>query len=377
MVRELKNCLKLQKFNRNMFFRAQMETVSLCSAHWQRYPKTVFYDKWIEAKLNDPSSLNIEPASLSCSRTSKSTPDTPIRSPSVTSIVVPTSRSSPTFSANRKAVTAPVSSSTTSLVSNNTSDVTKEVNTVIPKTILPNLEMKAKIESQLKVKTFDNFMSDPSGFKAFKAFLEESRVSMEYLEYMLFWVDIERYKGTPSESLAKQMFQKYLVSEDPEELCLIQLPQAIFDSVQQGLDTRNAQLFNSAQVQVMNRLKKVAFNKAFFSSINFENYVNEMVVLETSFLEDVILNDSQRLKSLFMVGKPSFSGLDMNGLQTVLQNILQLRYNIKVTNSQLLQYSTTVAKVAGFNNKFLSFHDFQIFCYGLIHEPCVPPHLVI
>eukprot|EP01126_Amoeba_proteus_P011726 TRINITY_DN14780_c0_g1_i6.p1 TRINITY_DN14780_c0_g1~~TRINITY_DN14780_c0_g1_i6.p1 ORF type:complete len:432 (-),score=83.52 TRINITY_DN14780_c0_g1_i6:247-1542(-) len=373
MVKELRTCLKLQKFHKAMFSPAQMEALSLCSAHWQRYPSSVYYEKWLAAKLSDPTSLGLEPAT--------SQPSPSPTSPNSTS----TGATSNTTSTTSNQAVPPFQSgfgSRSSLSGNTSTPGTpgtpggsvRQIASVIPSRALPPEDLRARIESQMKIKTFENFMGDPSGFRAFKSFLEESKLSMEYLEYMLFWVDIERYKDTPTPEYAKELFQKYLVADDPDELGLIQLPQAIYEGLKNGLDSSNQHLFNSAQAQVMNRLKKVAFNRAFFASQHFEKYVDEVVMLETVFLEDIHNNDSQKLKAIFLLGKPGFNGLDVAALCVVLGTLLHLRYNIEMSKEQVAKYASSVAKAVGLTSKFVHFSDFQNLCYCLIHDPQVPPH---
>lgn len=51
-------------------------------------------------------------------------------------------------------------------------------------------EIRAKMISHLRVKTIEDFLSDPAGFKAFKAFLQSSKLSGEYTDFLSFWEEV-------------------------------------------------------------------------------------------------------------------------------------------------------------------------------------------
>lgn len=41
-----------------------------------------------------------------------------------------------------------------------------------------------------KVKPIEEFLADPAAFLAFKSFISMSRLSMEFMEFLLFWEDV-------------------------------------------------------------------------------------------------------------------------------------------------------------------------------------------
>lgn len=57
-------------------------------------------------------------------------------------------------------------------------------------------ELRIKTISHLKVKTIEEFLSDPAGFLAFKAFIMTSKLSLEFTADLSFWEDVRlRYNN--------------------------------------------------------------------------------------------------------------------------------------------------------------------------------------
>eukprot|EP01126_Amoeba_proteus_P020721 TRINITY_DN2104_c0_g1_i11.p1 TRINITY_DN2104_c0_g1~~TRINITY_DN2104_c0_g1_i11.p1 ORF type:complete len:158 (-),score=29.24 TRINITY_DN2104_c0_g1_i11:592-1065(-) len=146
-----------------------MEVVKMCASHWQRYPETNFFHLWVESKLGNPASILPE-------------------------------------------VEEPLSS---------------------PRRHLPpESEIRVQVMAYISVKTFDDFLNDPSAFRAFKGYLGQSSVSPEYLESFQFCVEVsslfvsveltmkvECFKEKPTLNLARSLYQRYLQSETPCGSC--------------------------------------------------------------------------------------------------------------------------------------------------------------
>lgn len=106
------------------------------------------------------------------------------------------------------------------------------------KTLPTEEEVRVKMISQVKVKTIEEFLSDPAGFLAFKTFLQTSNMGMEFMEYLLFWeavwfsehlgvwlLKVEVYKENPSTDYAKSIYNKFLVDDTGSHQSLIQVGQ--------------------------------------------------------------------------------------------------------------------------------------------------------
>jgi hypothetical protein len=119
----------------------------LHTSHWRRYPATTYFTSWVNSKLADIDFLT-------------------------------------------KLCTCPIheifSGFRLFLIPKGGGDPKNEEKKSVPS----EEETRLKMISQLRVKSIEEFFLDPAAFQAFKSHLHHSKLSMEYMEYLLFWEDV-------------------------------------------------------------------------------------------------------------------------------------------------------------------------------------------
>eukprot|EP01126_Amoeba_proteus_P020728 TRINITY_DN2104_c0_g1_i9.p1 TRINITY_DN2104_c0_g1~~TRINITY_DN2104_c0_g1_i9.p1 ORF type:complete len:297 (-),score=50.96 TRINITY_DN2104_c0_g1_i9:97-987(-) len=289
-----------------------MEVVKMCASHWQRYPETNFFHLWVESKLGNPASILPE-------------------------------------------VEEPLSS---------------------PRRHLPpESEIRVQVMAYISVKTFDDFLNDPSAFRAFKGYLGQSSVSPEYLESFQFCVEVECFKEKPTLNLARSLYQRYLQSETPCGSCNKMLPQAIAETALSDLSDPhvNDYMFNAAQAHLKNKLKKKAFDMDFFKSSHFTAYIDNLTSSEMAYLEDMVVNSGRNVQSLYESGKPGSLGLEQAGLMSITKNMLHMQYKVEFqTKSKLQAYVGYLLNKYSSNLETISLDEFQVLCHKMLLDPQIP-----
>eukprot|EP01127_Copromyxa_protea_P006055 TRINITY_DN15866_c0_g1_i1.p1 TRINITY_DN15866_c0_g1~~TRINITY_DN15866_c0_g1_i1.p1 ORF type:complete len:451 (-),score=81.42 TRINITY_DN15866_c0_g1_i1:129-1481(-) len=340
IIRGITTSLEQDGPNRGMFDAAQKRILCLMEgSQWHRYPTSSFCNLWVEAKLSNPDSL---------------------------------------FS-----VTPQKDRKNANIAESPSSDLRKDKNSTQTNSSGHSAEndLKEKLRSHLKSKPLQNFLSDPLGFRCFQAYLENSKIGFEYVEYLHFWLEVEAFKDHPGMPLANTIYNKYFVENHSDSgLSVMALPEIFLRELQDSLNANNApkELFNPAQAHLFNKLKKEGFSRKFFVSDAFFGYLDQLTHLEHSLLVDIEENDAKEMRAQYETGRPTEKGLDFIGFQSVLVTALEHNYQSKFkSKSRLLKWATSFFKKSGVANPgYLSFSEFIQICKEVIREPRIPYHQI-
>jgi len=284
-------------------------------SQWHRYPSSPYFNIWLEAKLSHPDSLgqiSFQP----------STPSSP-------------------------AATAPQSPF-------------QGADEVI-------IDLKEHIRSHLKGKPLHIFLSDPLGYRSFKGYLEYSKIGFEYSEYLSMWLAIEAFKKSPSTASGTEIFIKYFGTTSDSGLIVV--PDIMLNQISEGLKAPviSKDIFQSAQAHIFNRLKKEAFTKTFFASINFTDYLDQLVSLDC-----LLDSNDHKIISQYELGSPSDKGLDQNGYTIVAAKMMEFVYQAKFkSKASFVKWSHTNFQKYSVHG-FLTLSQFMELYHVILRDPKIP-----
>jgi len=307
-MRQFKSLVDSQQFSVNMLNEAQ-DTICtmLVSSHWRRYPDTPFFNSWLDRKLTDTDFLR--------------------------SLGGPSEKSS-------------MASTGAEL----------------------EADILVRIQSVIRVKTLEEFLNDPLGFTCFKDYLGTSKLSLEYTDLLLFWVDVEEYMANPSADLGKRIFSSYL-KKNNEGKTPILLSGPIYDPIMEKIEAGvfDKTLYTAAHLHARSKLRKDAFGNDLFESAECKKFISALVQSELAYLEDQGAG-FPKLTALFAQGKPKNNAISRSGFEKVVTAIIADQYGIQFKNKQAFtaycsQYMTSSS---------ISFDEFTQLFHKLISEPNLP-----